>query len=344
MYHHADGKQMLDGHDALKPDSTVMLASAGKFITHIAALQLVQRGLVDLDGPVWPHLPELEALPVLQGNGTTTPAKAAITLRSLLLHTSGLSDPEFPLLEKYPDAVKIVQDSVTGAHPIVQNFSMPLAFEPGSGFAYGASIHWTQLLVTRLAGERSFVQHIQENIFSPLSMAQTTYGPRARKDVWENRLQTVERLDGKLVEADDVSQGLYCSMLDMGKILSDLIAPASKLLEPKYVDLLFEGQLSDPCLVNLRENNENYAFCMGKAHDVAPVNWSMAGLTAEAELPLSRLPKGTVIWEGMPNVMWAMNRQKGLASFFATQLLPIGDKQANDVAVEFMKSAWAAFT
>ncbi|KAJ3498626.1 hypothetical protein NLG97_g971 [Lecanicillium saksenae] len=342
LYHHAAGKQRLDSAESLNLNSTVMLGSAGKFITHIAALQLVQRGAIDLDSPVWPHLPELEALPVLQGNGDTTTATAPITLRSLLLHTSGLSDPDSSLLKTFPEAVQKVEDAVVGAHPIVQHFSMPLAFEPGLGFAYGASIHWTQLLVTRLAGDQSFVQHIQENIFKPLDMEQSTYAPRDRNDIWENRLQTVERCDGRFVEADDASQGLYCSILDMGKILSDLISERPKLLELKYRNLLFEGSLSGASLADLRNDAENYAFCMGKhPRGEPPINWTMAGLKAEAELPLSKLPQGTVVWEGMPNVMWTMNKERGLASFFATQLLPIGDEKANDAAVEFMKCAWS---
>ncbi|KAJ6780071.1 hypothetical protein PWT90_01000 [Aphanocladium album] len=344
LYHHAAGMQKLDSHESLALNSTVMLGSAGKFITHIAALQLVQRGFVDLDSPVRPHLPELEALSVLQGSGDTTTARTAITLRSLLLHTSGLSDPDSPLLKKFPNVVQNAQDAAAGSHPIVQQFSMPLAFEPGHGFAYGASIHWTQLLVTRLAGNQSFVQHIQENIFNPLGMKESTYGPRGRKDIWSNRLQTVERCEGKLVEADDASQGLYCSMLDMGKVLSDLISAEPKLLEPTYIDLLFQGQLSGSCLADLRKDEENYRFCAGKQPSgELPVNWTMAGLKAEAELPLSHLPPGTIVWEGMPNVMWAMNRDRGMATFFATQLLPIGDAKANGTALEFLKCAWSTF-
>lgn len=321
-----------------------MLASAGKFITHIAALQLVQRGAVALDAPVWPYLPELEAVPVLHRDGTARTAENPITLRTLLLHTSGLSDTDHPILRQFPEAVKAEAEKVAGSHPIVENFTMPLVFEPGAGFSYGCSIHWTQLLISRVITDQTFTQYIQKSIFDPLGMEHSTYTPRDVSKIWDNRLQMIERFEGKVIVADELSQGLFCSMLDMSKILSDLIAPASKLLAPEYVNLLFDGQLGESALKQLRENDENYKFSMGSEKLHGPsVNWSMAGLVAESALAGSQLPPGTVTWEGMPNVMWAINREWGLATFFATQIYPPGDESANDLALEFMRSAWTVF-
>ncbi len=58
-----------------------------------------------------------------------------------------------------------------------------------------------------------------------------------------------------------------------------------------------------------------------------PVNFSLAGLLVEDELPLSGLPKGTVTWNGMPNVIWALNKERGVGTLFATQLLPVDDEK-----------------
>lgn len=52
-------------HDS---DLTFMMASAGKFITHIAALQYVEHGLVSLDESVHSVLPELDKVGVLSRN------------------------------------------------------------------------------------------------------------------------------------------------------------------------------------------------------------------------------------------------------------------------------------
>lgn len=341
----------------LDPNSTVALASAGKFITHVAALQLVEQGKIGLDEPIYDHLPELGNLPlVTRGHASSNqllirrPANV-ITLRHLLLYISGLSDPEVPLAVEYlasdtKDKPKVDE----GADPIVKHFSIPLIFEPGEGFAYGHSIHWTQLLVKRLSDGGNFIEHIQKHIFSPLSMTSSTYAPRANSDIWDRRLRMVERDGDSLIPADDASQGLTCSISDVGTIFSDLVSPSPKLLKQKsHIDLLFTGQFapSSASMSDLRSNHENYGFCAGttSATSEAPLlNWSAAGLVAEEEkLPLSRMPKGTVTWEGMPNVLWAMNREKGLAMFFATQLIPVGDKHANERALEFMSGAWSKF-
>jgi hypothetical protein len=50
-----------------------------------------------------------------------------------------------------------------------------------------------------------------------------------------------------------------------------------------------------------------------------------------------------VTWEGMPNVLWAINREKELCMFFATQVIPVGDEAANGLARAFMRNAWNMF-
>ncbi|KAF8853685.1 hypothetical protein BDZ45DRAFT_748321 [Acephala macrosclerotiorum] len=66
LYHNASGYQSLDlNSPVIDPNSTFVMASASKFITHIASLQCVERGLVNLDDPVCPDLPELENLNIL---------------------------------------------------------------------------------------------------------------------------------------------------------------------------------------------------------------------------------------------------------------------------------------
>ncbi|KAG6363520.1 hypothetical protein INS49_008621 [Diaporthe citri] len=359
LYHHASGRQSLDTDASpLDPNSTIVLASAGKFITHVAALQLVECGKIGLDEPVYSYLPELELLPLVTRGGDQDGQSLSLrrpanetTLRRLLLHTSGLSDPEVPLVSEYLASDTLEKPKVAeDADPIVKHFSIPLIFEPGEGFAYGHSIHWTQLLIKRLSDGGNFVRHVQEHIFAPLSMVSSTYAPQANADIWDRRLRMVERDGDRLIPADDASQGLTCSMLDFGAVLSDLVSPVPKLLEQEqHIDLLFAGQLtpSSASMTDLRGSNENYKFCAGTpaAGSAAPLlNWSAAGLVVEdEELPLSRMPRGTVTWEGMPNVLWAMNREKGLGMFFATQLLPVGDKNANELALEFMSSAWSKF-
>jgi len=75
----------------------------------------------------------------------------------------------------------------------------------------------------------------------------------------------------------------------------------------------------------------------------APVNHSLAALFIEEELPLSKMPAGTVTWNGMPNLIWAITQEKGLAMMFVTQLVPVDDEKTVDIAMEFFRGAWARF-
>jgi hypothetical protein len=69
----------------------------------------------------------------------------------------------------------------------------------------------------------------------------------------------------------------------------------------------------------------------------------MGGLVAEETLPLSHIPTGSVTWNGMPNVVWVMNREKGLGLIFATQLVPVDDPKTVGVAMHFFRDAFDHF-
>src|SRR5690606_38535877 len=65
------------------PQTAFQLASVSKSFTALAVMQLVEDGKVDLDAPVRAYLPWFR----LADEG----AAAAVTVRHLLSHTSGLS-------------------------------------------------------------------------------------------------------------------------------------------------------------------------------------------------------------------------------------------------------------
>lgn len=87
QYHHATGFQHYGVNDEpIQEDAMLMLASQSKLLTSIAALQIVEKGLIGLDEDVCPHLPELAKQPILQGfddedKPKLKERKNAITLR-----------------------------------------------------------------------------------------------------------------------------------------------------------------------------------------------------------------------------------------------------------------------
>lgn len=329
------------------------MGSAGKFITHIAALQCVERGLITLDEPVYSHLPELENLDVLSRNEgqdastrpflLQTPTKK-VTLRHLLTHSSGIDHESNPLIQKW--RASMGEERKANYPPVGEAFSTPLLFEPGEGWMYGASIEWTSRLIYRLTNQ-PLGQYNQENIFDPLGMTSSTYYPQDHPDISSRILKMVRRDVDCLLSVDYPVRELVSSVPDMATLLADLISPSSKLLKKENIDFLFTPQFapSSAALSYIRRDTENYAAPAGIPASMTepPVNHSLAALLVEGELPLSHMPAGTVTWNGMPNLIWAMHKDKGLGMIFATQLLPVDDEKTVDIAMTFMREAWDRF-
>ena len=58
-----------------------------------------------------------------------------------------------------------------------------------------------------------------------------------------------------------------------------------------------------------------------------PVIWSVAGLPEEDQLPVSRIPRGTVTWAGMPYVLWVLNWDTTpWMRFSVKDLVPAGER------------------
>lgn len=208
------------------------------------------------------------------------------------------------------------------------------------------STHWLQLLVQRLAKKR-IQEYAEEHIWGPLGMTSSVYVPPEGSDIANRIIRLVRREDGKLVPADGETGRLAMSAPDFGRIMSDLLSPLPKLLKKETADLLFEPQFSEPSPArqDLRHHNEVYAPCAGlpKGLDDLPIKYTVIGMYAEEEFPFPHMPPKTVTWNGMPNVIWAMNKEKGFGMLFATQLVPEDDEKTMDHAMSFFRGAWAKF-
>ncbi|CAF9906938.1 MAG: hypothetical protein GOMPHAMPRED_004975 [Gomphillus americanus] len=361
-YHHAGGLQSL-AKDAqvLDKEAVLELGSAGKLWTHIAALQLVDRGLIRLDEPVSKYLPELESPQiVIRDASSTTDGKGklvlqesikVITLQHLLTHTSGIGSPSDPLLKQWHTQNSTLSEKKPESTPVL------LLFTPGEGWNYGPSINWTGKLIVEVT-EQILPDYIDRHILKPLGMDSSTFSPlddsTSRPDLRERRLQMVAReagSDGSTTQlhiakrAPPMSPATTAS--DYGKLLTALMSASSvqaNILSKDSIDLLFSGQLSGKALSDFRADTETYAAPTGLHANVTnpKVNFTAAGaLLVEEEIPLSGFPSQTLTWNGMPNVIWSVNREIGKAAVFATQLLPVDDEVAIELAMGFLKGAWS---
>ena len=212
----------------------------------------------------------------------------------------------------------------------------------------GASVEWTQALVSRLTGV-GIGKYVQEHIFDPLNMSSSTYFPQDNPEISSKLLQMVRRDGHKvlLVDFPIEQMGLVCSASDIGKLFIDLLSPSPKLLRKELQGLLFAPQFapSSAARAAIRRNTEMYAIPAGISPMLtgAPVNHSLGALTIEEAISLSGMPAGTATWNGMPNLIWAIHQEKGMAIAFLTQVLPVDDEKTMNLAMEFMRAAWKTF-
>lgn len=353
------------------------LTSAGKFFTNIAALQLVERGILTIDEPIKKYLPEIEKCLLVEevedGDGENEenirlrcPSRD-ITLRDLLLNLSGMTTCDY-YEERFGSEHRVPPlEFSDDTHFLAKNRSTHLFFEPGEGFYYGWGIYYVQLLVERFGGKDKFVQYADEHIFGALGLTASTYLPAQVPHVWERRLQMVERkldtIDGKgktrLVVNDEGTQGMTCSMSDIARLFGDILSPNCKLLRrQEHRDMLFTPQLmpGSPANQSLLADTMNYGFLLPLEQDVShqvswalspppAVNWTAAGALLEEDdtLPGTGIPKGTVAFEGLPNMIWTMNREKGRMMLFGNQILPDYDVIAHNITSRFLRDAWKVF-
>src|SRR5687767_11308030 len=98
VYEGAFGKRRLGGDVDMTLDTVFHVASMTKAVTSVAALQLVERGLLDLDKPIGRVLPALASPSILDGwaddgSPRLRSARWPVTLRRLLSHTAGFVYP-----------------------------------------------------------------------------------------------------------------------------------------------------------------------------------------------------------------------------------------------------------
>jgi CubicO group peptidase (beta-lactamase class C family) len=186
----AVGTLSFDDPTPMTLDTPFRIASLTKPITAVAAMILVEEGVVRLDDPVDPLLPELADRRVLVDYtgplSDTVPADRAITLRDLLTFRSGfgviMATPgTYPLqkamedgdLHAGPDLVALSADEW-----ISRLGELPLAAQPGTTWMYHTSADILGVLIERASG-RSLDDFMRERILTPLGMTRTGFQLRA---------------------------------------------------------------------------------------------------------------------------------------------------------------------
>jgi CubicO group peptidase (beta-lactamase class C family) len=157
----AYGMADLERGVANRPDTIFEAGSVSKQFTAAAVLLLAEDGKLSLDDPVRKYVPELPD------------AAAAITVRQMLHHTSGLRDwGNVAGIGGWPRGTRVhTHDHVLD----ILARQEALNFAPGTRWSYSNSgYNLAAILVTRVAGE-PFADFTRKCIFEPLGMTRTSW-------------------------------------------------------------------------------------------------------------------------------------------------------------------------
>lgn len=228
-------------------------------------MQLVERGVLNLDEPVYKHVPEIESMPVLEGfddEGKPIEKKHTkpITLRLLLTHSSGFTyDATHPKAMAW---LKYHNRGPSASGKVVERFDCPLMFEPGESWMYGPSIDFAGLVIERATG-KTLEEYMKENLWGPLGMKNTTFFLSSRADMRERMADmSLRGEDGKVADMDPSAlpynnaegkevescfggQGIFTTAEDYLKLLHAVMTTEDneKLLKKASLEEFFKPQL-----------------------------------------------------------------------------------------------------
>lgn len=194
------------------------LYSATKVVTMTAAMQLIEKGNMNLDDPVAKYLPEFEKMEVADHcelnlwppqiptlRDPHHPARTPITLRMLMSMTAGLNyDVGNPAIE----ALRKASGNQATTREIMKAIAeMPLLFDPGTHYSYSLGHDVIAAVIETVSG-RTYGEYLAENVFGPLGVSDAWFH---LTDALRGRLTAQYAADPETGEIRPVEQtNVYC--------------------------------------------------------------------------------------------------------------------------------------
>ncbi len=169
----AFGYSDIEARTPMQADNLFWIASMTKSVTGAAFMMLMDEGRVQLDEPVEKYIPAFKDVKVAQADGTLIPPSHPITIRQILSHTGGMG-----FLNKKD---RQIIDSVPLETSIEHNLLEPLIYDPGTKWVYSNEGIDTAGRIIEIVSGMPYEQFLQERLFTPLGMADTTFHPNAEQ-------------------------------------------------------------------------------------------------------------------------------------------------------------------
>jgi CubicO group peptidase (beta-lactamase class C family) len=338
-YLEASGQRDVARGIAMAEDTIFRIYSMTKPITSLALMTLYERGKFSLNDPVHRFIPAWKDLRVRKAGSyplfETQACRRPMTIRDLLMHTSGLTY-DFMRASNVDYAYRKLgvgnpNPGYTLEDMIEQLAQLPLEFSPGERWNYSLSTDVLGYLVAVISG-MSFPDYLQQQIFEPLGMVDTSF--EISPDKVDRLACCYERGQQQMVLNDDSQAshfaqrsfysgggGLlstiqdyhhFCQMLENGGSLDGKRIIGSRTLAYMTQNHLPGGvDMSQFATGSFSETGyEGVGFGLGFAQKVNPVNNGF---------PASR---GSYFWGGLASTLFWVDPAEQLTVIFMTQLIP----------------------
>lgn len=319
------GLQSLESRAPMTERSLFRIYSMTKAVTAVAVMMLVEENKLRIADPVSKYLPEFKNVMVQEG-GTGAPRKPSreITIRDLLLHTSGLSHRSSDLYKE-----RQVRSRSIGLPQFVVNITKaPLLEDPGTRFRYSEG---TTVLgrVVEVIAKQNFDAFVRTRILQPLGMNDSSFWVEGDAKA---RLTTVYQRSGDSpmapIEMEEVpftekpaliegAVGLVSTAEDFIKFSQMLLNKGElngvRLLKSDTVASMVVNGLPDAVL---KGKSANVGWGLGNV-DVVVGPGSRGYLTAIGEYG----------WDGSAGTFFSVDPSKDLVVTLMTQNLPANPEQ-----------------
>jgi serine beta-lactamase-like protein LACTB, mitochondrial len=208
------------------PDSLFRTASVAKPMSAVGALELAERGKLDLDAPIQKYCPAFPQKPW------------PITTRELLGHLAGIRAYEN---REIFSTVHYV-NTIDGMSFFKDD---PLLFEPGTKYAYSTYGYTVVGCVMEGASGEKYPEYMAEHVFKPAGMQHI-----AVDDVYNivpHRVRGYEKLNGRVINAPLMDSsykipggGYVTTAEDLAKFASAVMM--GKLLKPETITAMWTTQ------------------------------------------------------------------------------------------------------
>ena len=348
------GERTIGSGDVMTTDTVGAIASMTKAVTGAAVMQLVEKGLVDLDAPAETYCAEIGTPRVLEGfDDSGQPilrdARSQVTLRNLLTHTSGYAyDFTDANLTKWHAAT----NTPGSLSRRFDSLKTPLMFDPGTKWHYGVGIDWAGIILERVT-KSTLADYFAEFLLEPLGMVDTgfvcTPSMLERKAALHLRTPDSSFMSFQMpavenAEFDSGGGGLFSTMTDyarfMRMILNDGELDGTRVLSAETVAQMATNQMGAVRVTGLKSANPGF-FNDADIFPGTPKSWGLSFMINEEPLP-NGCPTGALMWCGAFNSYFWIDKTTGIAGCYLSQVLPFFDAGASGNFFDFQNAVYAS--